>query len=87
MKKKLVLDLDAIVVTSFEAGGGMPDRGTVHARASGNSCAGPCPDSIMQPSCEISCLDSCLDPCTGHEFTCGMSCLEGCPSVQPSCTC
>lgn len=85
MKKKLVLDLDAIEVTSFDTGAASVARGTVQANAASKEAT--CPNTIMDPSCEISCAESCLDPCTGFGFTCDMSCVEGCPSLELSCTC
>jgi hypothetical protein len=62
--KKLVLDLDAIEVTSFDTGAAPDARGTVRANAaSRNSCEATCPDTIMANSCEISCDPSCISTC------------------------
>jgi len=62
--KKLVLDLDAIEVTSFDTGDAPAARATVYANAaSKDSCIDTCPNTIMDPSCEISCAASCISTC------------------------
>ena len=61
--KKLVLDLDAIEVTSFDTGSTSGLRGTVHANGPtrGNSCDN-CPDTTAN-TCQISCDPSCISTC------------------------
>jgi hypothetical protein len=77
--KKLALNLEALEITSFETGRAAADRGTVRANAAtrGDTCAAPCPNTIMDPSCEISCAPSCISTCE----------MAPCFSVDETCFC
>jgi hypothetical protein len=63
--KKLVLDLDAIEVTSFETSRVPAQRGTVvgNAPTRANSCGGTCPDTVGANTCQVSCDPSCISTC------------------------
>ena len=74
--KKLVLDLDAIEVTSVDTGGASCAPGTVHANAPTRIPCDTFPNTVMDNSCEMSCAPG----CTSLGNTCEGSC-------DPSCTC
>jgi hypothetical protein len=80
MKNKLALNLESLEITSFETGSATANRGTVRgngATRGGDTCAAPCPNTIMDPSCEISCAASCISTCE----------MAPCFSVDETCPC
>lgn len=82
--KKLALDLDSIEVTSFDLGGAAGSPGTVHANAdTSKSCNPPCPNTVMDNSCEMSCAPSCASITCG--WSCDPSCMSDCDSCVVSC--
>jgi len=81
MKKKLVLDLDAIEVTSFDTGGASVARGTV--QANGASRQAGCANTVVELTCELTCDPSCGVPCPTQDPSCPESC--GCATWEASC--
>lgn len=78
--KKLALNVENLVITSFETGRAPENRGTVvgnRATRPGGSCVATCPNTIMDPSCEISCAESCISTCE----------MAPCFSVEATCFC
>ena len=76
--KKLALDLDHLVVTSFETSRTPAERGTVHGNDAthGNTCAGTCAFSCAG-TCDVSCVPSCISTCD----------MAPCFSVDATCFC
>jgi hypothetical protein len=62
--KKLALNVEDLVVASFETSRTPRERGTVHGNDAthGNSCADTCPYSCAD-TCDISCVPSCISTC------------------------
>ena len=76
--KKLALNLDNLVVTSFETSRAPAQRGTVvgNGQTNGNTCAGTCAFSCAG-TCDISCVPSCISTCD----------MAPCFSVEETCFC
>lgn len=77
--KKLALNVEDLVVASFETSRAPQERGTVRGNDAthGNSCADTCPFSC-QPTCDVSCDPSCISTCdvlpcaSGDPTVCGL---------------
>jgi len=75
--KKLALNLEDLIVTSFETCHVGAERGTVRGNEGthGNTCAGTCAFSCAG-TCDISCVPSCISTCdvapcySGADDTC-----------------
>ena len=80
--KKLALNLENLVVTSFETSRGTAQRGTVvgNGPTNGNTCPNTCGFSCAG-TCDISCTPSCISTCDAAQ--CNFS-EEG-PSVCSIC--
>lgn len=95
--RKLTLELDSLVVQSFQTTAPEPGRGTVH----GQGVAGPeqtpgCDSPLCIPSEWHTCPDTCKESCYGTceschsciascHYTCPQTCGDSCGGTCPQC--
>lgn len=94
MNRKLSLDLDALVVETFETENTPGGRGTVRAHAYTDTCGQrvcgiPTGGGVTCNSCQVTCLDTCEASCQGTcEFTCNTETgMSDCNSPFSICVC
>jgi len=94
MNKKLNLDIDALVVETFETQEINGGRGTVRAHGATDTCGQrvcttvPTGGGVTCNSCQVTCLDTCEESCNTCEFTCDtVTGLSDCNSPFSICVC